>query len=158
MTMADDRDLDLQTDDALLDNDEEFSDELIEPDSGDLPQELTESYGTGIHDEPGFATGRHTLRDRTSQFSEEAALLTGGDVDVSFEEADAVGEQAVGGTTPTPDMDVVDEIGAAVGLEMDDQAFLRTSEILEERDDRRWELEPSSSEDYADRRAEEDLD
>jgi len=36
-----------------------------------------------------------------------------------------------------PDQDVVDEIGAAVGLEMDDNAFLRTTEILEERDDRR---------------------
>jgi len=40
---------------------------------------------------------------------------------------------------PSPsDQDIVDEIGAAVGLEMDDNAFLRTNEILEERDDRRW--------------------
>jgi len=31
------------------------------------------------------------------------------------------------------DQDVVDEIGAAVGLEMDDNAFLRTTEILEAR-------------------------
>jgi len=35
-----------------------------------------------------------------------------------------------------------------VGLEMDDNAFLRTNEILEERDDRRWDLDPESSEDY----------
>ena len=52
-------------------------------------------------------------------------------------------------------MDVVEELGAAVGLEMDDRAFLRTTEILEQRDARRWELEPSSSEDYVDRRDEE---
>lgn len=44
------------------------------------------------------------------------------------------------------------EIGAAVGLEMDDNAFLRTTEILEERDDRRWDLDPESSEDYQERR------
>jgi len=47
------------------------------------------------------------------------------------------GDEAVGGTVSTPDQDIVDEIGAAVGLEMDD-TLLRTNEILEERDDRRW--------------------
>jgi hypothetical protein len=35
---------------------------------------------------------------------------------------------------------------------MDDFAFLRTNEILEERDDSRWELDLKSSEDYQDRR------
>jgi hypothetical protein len=48
--------------------------------------------------------------------------------------------------------DIVDEIGAAVGIEMDDAAFLRTSEMLEQRDDSRWELDPKSSEDYGNRR------
>ena len=65
---------------------------------------------------------------------------------------DAVGDELVGGTAPTPDQDLVDELGAEVGLEMDDRAFLRSNEILEGRDDRRWELEPKSSEDYGDRR------
>jgi len=44
-----------------------------------------------------------------------------------------------------------------VGLEMDDNAFLRTNEILEERDDRRWDLDPESSEDYQERRNKEGL-
>ncbi len=35
---------------------------------------------------------------------------------------------------------------------MDDGTFLRTNEILEQRDDRRWELDPTSSEDYQERR------
>jgi Family of unknown function (DUF6335) len=65
---------------------------------------------------------------------------------------DAVGDELVGGTSPTPDQDLVDQIGADVGLELDDRAFLRSNEILEGRDDRRWELEPKSSEDYGDRR------
>jgi hypothetical protein len=49
-------------------------------------------------------------------------------------------------------MDIVDNLGKAVGLEMDDSNFLHTSEILENRDETRWELEPKSSEDYQDRR------
>jgi Family of unknown function (DUF6335) len=154
MPRANDRDSKLQADDELRDEAEDLA---IKPDSGDLPQEMTESYGTGVHDQPHDLGGR-SLRDRLSEHNAAAVVLAGGDGDVSFEEADVVGEQAVGGTTPTPDMSVVDELGAAVGLEMDDQAFLRTSEILEQRDDRRWELEPKSSEDYDDRRTEEDLD
>ena len=102
--------------------------------NSDLPQEFTESYGTGIHESSGV-----DIADAT---------LTGGDIDANVSEADAVGDEAVGGTVPTPDQDVVDELGKAVGLEMSDRAFLRTTEILEERDDRRWELDPMSSEDY----------
>ena len=153
MTMADDRELDLQTNDALdadseLDTDE--FDDLVAPDSGDLPQALTESYGTGVHDQPNFATG-----GRISDFNEASPTLTGGDIDANYEQANADGDESVGGTVATPDMDVVDELGAAVGLEMNDRSFLRTNDILEERDARRWELEPTSSEDYADRRDEE---
>ena len=98
------------------------------------PQEVTESYGTGVHEasSPDIAD----------------ATLTGGDIEANVSEADAVGDEAVGGTAPTPDQDIVDEIGAAVGLEMSDRAFLRTTEMLEDRDDRRWELDPMSSEDY----------
>ncbi len=98
------------------------------------PQEFTESYGTGVHEasSPDIAD----------------ATLTGGDIEANVSEADAVGDEAVGGTAPTPDQDIVDEIGAAVGLEMSDRASLRTTEILEERDERRWEDDPMSSEDY----------
>jgi hypothetical protein len=47
---------------------------------------------------------------------------------------------------------VTEDLEKAVGLEMDDRAFLRTNDILEKRDDRRWELDPESSEDYQQRR------
>lgn len=159
MTMADDRELDLQTNDALddvdLDTDELDTDDFVEPDSGDLPQEITESYGTGVHDQPGYAAGGRTMRDRMSDFNEASPTLTGGDVDANYEQANADGDESVGGTVSTPDMDVVDELGAAVGLEMNDRSFLRTNDMLEERDSRRWELEPTSSEDYTERRDEE---
>jgi Family of unknown function (DUF6335) len=112
----------------------------------------TESYGTGVHDQPGFSIGGRTLRDRLKNFNEASPVLTGGDVDANWEQANAVGDEAVGGTVSTPDMNVVDELGAAVGLELDDRAFLRSNELLEQRDQQRWELSPESSEDYQDRR------
>lgn len=136
---------------ADADEDEEINDD-------DIPQEYTESYGTGVHEMPGANIGGRVMRDRYSEMNEASPILTGGDIDANWEQANAVGDEAVGGTVATPDQSVVDELGAAVGLEMDDQAFLRTTEILDQRDDRRWELDPMSSDDYGDRRqiAEED--
>ncbi len=120
--------------------------------SRDLPQEITESYGTGVKDLPGYNIGGRTMRDERREYTETSPELTGGDVDAYWEDADAVGDEAVGGTVATPDQSVTEDLEAAVGLEMDDRAFLRTNDILEERDDRRWELDPKSSEDYQDRR------
>ncbi len=120
----------------------------------DLPQEITESYGTGVKDLPGYNIGGRTMRDEMSEYTQTSPVLTGGDVDAYWQDADAVGDEAVGGTTATPDQNVTEELEAAVGLEMDDAAFLRTNDILEERDDRRWELDPKSSEDYQERREE----
>ncbi|WP_390824761.1 DUF6335 family protein [Anabaena subtropica] len=119
--------------------------------SEDLPQEITESYGTGVKDLPGYNIGGRVLQDRRREYTETSPELTGGDVDAYWQDADAVGDEAVGGTAPTPDQNVTEEIEAAVGLEMHDKAFLRTNEILEQRDDRRWELDPKSSEDYEER-------
>ncbi|WP_017317299.1 DUF6335 family protein [Mastigocladopsis repens] len=120
----------------------------------DLPQEITESYGTGVQAEPGYNIGDRRQRYQTEGTVEASPEITGGDIDAAWELEAAVGDEAVGGTAPTPDQDIVDEIGAAVGLEMDDKAFVRTTEILEQRDDRRWELDPMSSPDYEDRRNE----
>ena len=122
--------------------------EIIE----DLPQEITESYGTGVHTEPGLNEGGRTMRDEMSQYTDTSPKLTGGDIDAAWEQAAAVGDEAVGGTAVTPDQNIVDELGAAVGLEMDDRALLRTNDILEQRDSQRWELDPTSSEDYQQRR------
>lgn len=137
---------------------DELEGEDTEQDFGDVPQEYTESYGTGVKEMPGYAEGGRTMRDRQHEYNEASAELTGGDIDANYEQANAVGDESVGGTVSTPDMDIVDDLGKAVGLEMDDHAFLRTNEILEQRDDRRWELEPKSSEDYGDRQSNDDFD
>jgi hypothetical protein len=117
--------------------------------TNDLPPEITESYGTGVKDLPGYNIDGRSLGDK---YTETSPKLTGGDVDAYWQDADAVGDEAVGGTTATPDQNVTEDIEAAVGLEMDDSASLRTNDILEERDGDRWELDPMSSEDYQNRR------
>ena len=116
-----------------------------------LPQEFTESYGTGLQGQPSDRAGRYSRRGE-HMMNEPDYTLTGGDVDANYEDAEAVGEESVGGTVETPDQDVVEELAAAVGIQTDDRSFLRTNDMLEERDDRRWELDPKSSEDYQERR------
>lgn len=134
----------LDADDGVVDTDdnEEIS---------NLSQEFTESYGTGLQGQPSDRTGQYSRR-QNHILNEPDYVLTGGDVDANYEDAEAVGEEGVGGTVGTPDQNVVEELAAAVGIETDDRSFLRTNDMLEERDDRRWELDPTSSEDYQDRR------
>ncbi|ALF54546.1 hypothetical protein ACX27_19555 [Nostoc piscinale CENA21] len=116
--------------------------------SEDLPQEITESYGTGVKDLPGYNIGERSLDQSTPEYP-DSPEVTSEDGYTYWQ--DTVGDEAVGGTVAVPEQDVTEEIEAAVGLEMDDRAFLRTNEILEQRDDRRWELDPKSSEDYQER-------
>lgn len=68
--------------------------------------------------------------------------LSGGDIDADWQDAESSGEETVGGTVATPDQDVVDQIGRALGVEQSSTAPLRPmEEVLEDRDRRRWELE-----------------
>ena len=96
-------------------------------------------------------TGRaeldQTRRDHRSMTPE----ITGGDVDVDVEDAYFTGEEAPGGDNPTPDQDIVDDIGKALGVEYADNEELKAADKVTERDKHRWELDPASSEDYKDR-------
>lgn len=120
--------------------------------SDDLTAEITESYGTGVKDLPGYNIGGRSLRQRRRQYTHTSPEITGGDVDAYWQQEDTVGDEAVGGTAPTPDQSVTDDLGQAVGLPMNDRDFLHTEEILEQRDDSRWELDPMSSDDYQERK------
>ena len=88
-------------------------------------------------------------RERRRGFAPE---LAGGDADVDLENAYFAGEEAPGGDNPTPDQDIVDDIGRAVGVEYQDNEELGTTDKVTERDRHRWELDPASAEDYKDRR------
>lgn len=78
--------------------------------------------------------------------------LTAGDVDADAETAYFSGDEAPGGDNPTPDQDIVDDIGRVLGVEYQDAEELRGSDKVADRDKHRWELDPASSEDYKDRR------
>jgi len=120
--------------------------------SGDLPQEITESYGTGVIEQPGLSQDDiTTLQDSSSEYGSTSSQISGGDGDAAAEQESATGEELVGGSAPTPDQDMVDELGAAAGIEMPDGAILHTTDMLEHRDESRWELDPSSAEDYQER-------
>jgi Family of unknown function (DUF6335) len=68
--------------------------------------------------------------------------LSAGDVDADWKRAESTGEETVGGSVATPDQDIVDEIGRALGVEHDADAPVHTSdEILRTRDRLRWHLE-----------------
>ena len=58
------------------------------------------------------------------------------------------GEETFTGHAPTPDQDVVDDLGAAAGLTYADDEPLQYDKIAH-RDRRRWELDPRSSNRFA---------
>ena len=93
-------------------------------------------------------TGRRELRERLDQHTETSPALTAGDVDADWESAYSVGDEAPGGDNPTPDQDVVDDIGRAVGVQYDDNEELKGEAKISKRDKHRWELDPASAEDF----------
>ena len=96
-------------------------------------------------------SGRREMKQRADQLTQTGPALTCGDVDGDFESAYSVGDEAPGGDNPTPDQDIVDDIGKAVGVEYEDNEELKGEEKISKRDRKRWELDPASSEDYNDR-------
>jgi hypothetical protein len=97
-------------------------------------------------------TGRDELNESRRDHRSMSPEIAGGDLDVDVEDAYFTGEASPGGDNPTPDQDVVDQIGKALGVEYDDNEELKGSDKLSKRDKHRWELDPASSEDYKDRK------
>jgi len=96
-------------------------------------------------------SGRAEIREALTEHTEASPRLTGGDVDADWENAFSTGDESPGGDTPTPDQDIVDEIGASLGVQYNDDEELKAVDKIEERDRNRWELDPASSDDYRDR-------
>ena len=96
-------------------------------------------------------SGRQHLREAREDHNEVSPDITAGDVDASWEDAYSTGDEAPGGDNPTPDQDRVDDIGKALGVEYNDNEELKASDKIAERDRKRWELDPASSDDYKDR-------
>ena len=92
--------------------------------------------------------GHDEMRIRLQRHTETSPVLTAGDPDARWEDAYAVGDEAPGGDNPTPDQDRVDDIGKALGIQYRDDQELRGGDEVTERDRRRWELDPASSDDW----------
>jgi hypothetical protein len=95
-------------------------------------------------------SGRAEMRDKLSKSTSGGAAITAGDVDADWQSAEAVGDETPSGDNPTPDQDVVDDIGRALGVEYADDEELQGGAEIADRDAHRWELDPSSKDDFDD--------
>jgi hypothetical protein len=102
---------------------------------------VEEAIAMGIDD-------RNTSSSRVfGQVREQMASgkpVAGGDIDAMSEQAKVVGEEAVGGTTPTPDQNEVDDITDSVGVSFDPDEPVKVADEMRDRDRQRWELDPDS--------------
>lgn len=94
----------------------------------------------------GSAGGRQ-LATKLAEHHSQSPALSAGDIDAAWDHSDA-GEETAGGSVPTPDQGVVEEIGEALGLTFEDNEPVDAPGKLRRRDRHRWELEPASSEDF----------
>lgn len=128
-------------------NDNEFVDagrmesEEFEPDP-EVKDEFDEASRLG--------SGKRELIEKLVEHTSTSPELSGGDIDAAWQDAD-VGEESVGGENPTPDQDIVEQLGKAVGIDYQDNEAIGSEEKLKKRDEHRWELDPASSEDYEER-------
>jgi hypothetical protein len=93
-------------------------------------------------------SGGRGLKADLKKQNETSPAMTAGDVDANWEDAYAVGDEAPGGDNPTPDQDRVDDIGKALGITYQDNEELQGGDEITERDAKRWELDPASSDDW----------
>ena len=80
------------------------------------------------------------LRNSTSASPADA----GGDLDASWENAEGSGEESVSGDHALPDQSNVEENAHAVGVNFEDNEELDIIDKIEQRDRRRFELDPRS--------------
>ena len=96
-------------------------------------------------------SGQAEIAEHLADHTETSPEITGGDVDATWESAYSTGDEAPGGDNPTPDQDVVDDIGRSLGLVYEDSEELKGADKITERDKHRWELDPASAEDFDER-------
>ncbi len=96
-----------------------------------------ESLRTGVA--PNATTGR---RSAETEIPGQDERLEAGDPDTSALGNQYVGDETPGGHMSTPDQDGVDDIGRVYGVQDADNGDLHaTSEVLDQRDRKRQELE-----------------
>jgi hypothetical protein len=123
--------------------------------------ERSDRNRNGIDDEieppmPDISAGSAKLANRLQNDGLADLTITGGDVDAQFEGAQFSGDESAVSSMTTPDQNVVEEIGSAMGISYADNEELKVGEKERSRDIRRWELDPASSDDWQDRNRDKD--
>jgi hypothetical protein len=102
-------------------------------------QEAAEATRLGLEDH-SEGVGAMSESDHMAAGSPTVA----NDPDALQGQAKVVGEEAVGGTTPTPDQSDVDAIAAAAGVNTRPEHPVKVTEEMRKRDQHRHELDPES--------------
>jgi len=115
----------------------------------------------GLDDEleppiPDVSASAANLAHRMKDDSLADPTITGGDPDVQWEGAQFSGDESAVSSMTSPEQNEVDQIGRAMGVTYQDNEELNFGEKEHNRDVKRWELDPASSEDYRDRLKDDD--
>jgi hypothetical protein len=118
--------------------------------------ELIDQNDNGISDEleppaVDVAASAAELRHRLDRNTSTDPHLAAGDIDACWEMAESSGDELAGTSSATPDQNVVEEIGDALGITYRDDEELHLGDKERLRDEHRWELDPASSDDFLDR-------
>ena len=100
----------------------------------------------------GSAKLRHELRDNPGN----DPVVTGGDPDVRWESAQFNGDESPVSSMPSPEANDVETIGRSMGVSYQDSEELKAGEKESDRDKKRWELDPASSDDWQERAKDEE--
>lgn len=146
-------------------NEETSMDSYVADADSEAPAEQAAHYTEDEDVEEDFAerqklaaSGRDELLEELEEHHFQSPTLSGGDLDASWQTANGAGEETVGGSSPTPDQDLVDELGAAAGLNYEDDEPLNSDAKILDRDRHRWELNPASADDGEEESDDEDLE
>ncbi|NJR31597.1 MAG: hypothetical protein HC778_00385 [Chamaesiphon sp. CSU_1_12] len=79
----------------------------------------------------------------------EPNLIAGGDLEADGYRASVSGEEAVGGSASVPGQNDPEDMAIAVGISLPDGTPLNVQDMMEDRDEDRWELDPASAQDWS---------
>jgi hypothetical protein len=134
-------DEDAAMDFLLIDSDADIDPIMDEMDGHTSDEDVLEEFS----ERQALTGGSGDLLQDLLEHNAQGPQLSGGDIDAAWDSSIVSGEESVGGTVSTPDQDVVDELGEAVGITYDDDEELNTEEKLGKRDRERWEMDPRSA-------------
>lgn len=137
----------------LMDEEDSLDKFILDANADEISEQINhytedEDIQEDFAERQGLATGgRQKLEERLNEHNSMDPSLSGGDVDAAWEDSTVAGEESVGGSAPTPDQDLVDELGEAAGITYRDDEPLDSDKKILDRDRNRWELNPESADD-----------